>query len=156
MLLYFYSSLFSSSSEQSGIKKNLYSIATFKTVASTCAAKLHTLTHKEGLEIVVMATSKIWFKLHQTSSKYIKIHTQCKLNQVIFGLGQNDSTWRCLHKHVSCSKKKKKINKRLNTHFLWFSTIYSSDTITSWDNLFLITCHQLWVKIEVYSKISIS
>lgn len=94
MLLYFYSSLFSSSSEQSGIKKNLYSIATFKIVASTCAAKLHTLTHKEGLEIVVMATSKIWFKLpvHQTSSKYIKIHTQCKLNQVIFGLGQNDST----------------------------------------------------------------
>lgn len=92
MLLYFYSSLFSSSSEQSGIKKNLYSIATFKTVASTCAAKLHTLTHKEGLEIVVMATSKIWFKLHQTSSKDIKIHTQCKLNQVIFGLGQNDST----------------------------------------------------------------
>lgn len=64
MLLYFYSSLFSSSSEQSGIKKNLYSIATFKTVASTCAAKLHTLTHKEGLEIVVtvIATSTIWFK----------------------------------------------------------------------------------------------
>lgn len=74
------------------MKKNLYSIATFKIVASTCAAKLHTLTHKEELEIVVMATSKIWFKLHQTSSKYIKIHTQCKLNQVIFGLGQNDST----------------------------------------------------------------
>lgn len=156
MLLYFYSSLFSSSSEQSGIKKNLYSIATFKTAASTCAAKLHTLTHREGLEIVVtvIATSTIWFKLHVR--QYIKIQTQCKLNQVIFGLGQNDSTWRCLHKDVSCSKKKKKINKRLNTHFLWFSTIYSSDTITSWDNLFLITCHQLWVKIEVYSKISIS
>lgn len=151
MLLYFYSSLFSSSSEQSGIKK-IYTQLLLLKLSSTCAAKLHTLTHKEGLEIAVMATSKIWFKLHQTSSKYIKI----QLNQVIFGLGQNDSTWRCLHKDVSCSKKKKKINKRLNTHFLWFSTIYSSDTITSWDNLFLITCHQLWVKIEVYSKISIS
>lgn len=90
MLLYFYSSLFSSSSEQSGIKKNIYSIATFKTAASTCAAKLHTLTHKEGLEIVVMATSTIWFKLYVR--QYIKIQTQCKLNQVIFGLGQNDST----------------------------------------------------------------
>lgn len=90
MLLYFYSSLFSSSSEQSGIKKNLYSIATFKTVASTCAAKLHTFTHKEGLENVVIATSTIWFKLHVR--QYIKIQTQCELNQVIFGLGQNDST----------------------------------------------------------------
>lgn len=139
MLLYFYSSLFSSSSEQSGIKKNLYSIATFKTVASTCAAKSHTLTHKEGLEIVVMATSTIWFKLYVR--QYIKIQTQCKLNQVIFGLGQNNSTWRCLHKDVSCSKKKKKSTSSLNTHFLWFPTIYSSDTITSWDNLFLITCH---------------
>lgn len=91
MLLYFYSSLFSSSSEQSGIKK-IYTQLLLLKLASTCAAKLHTLTHKEGLEIVVMATSKIWFKLHQTSSKYIKIHTLCKLNQVIFGLGQNDST----------------------------------------------------------------
>lgn len=89
--MYFNSSFFSSSSEQSGIKKNLYSIATFKTAASTCAAKLHTLTHREGLEIVVtvIATSTIWFKLHVR--QYIKIQTQCKLNQVVFGLGQNDS-----------------------------------------------------------------
>lgn len=85
MLLYFYSSLFSSSSEQSGIKK-IYT----QLLLSTCAAKLHTLTHKEGLEIVVMATSTIWFKLYVR--QYIKIQTQCKLNQVIFGLGQNDST----------------------------------------------------------------
>lgn len=144
MLLYFYSSLFSSSSEQSGIKK-IYTQLLLLKLSSTCAAKLHTLTHKEGLEIVVMATSTIWFKLYVR--QYIKIQTQCKLNQVIFGLGQNDSTWRCLHKDVSCSKKKKKSTSSLNTHFLWFPTIYSSDTITSWDNLFLITCHQLWVKI---------
>lgn len=122
MLLYFYSWLFSSSSEQSGIKKNIYSIATFKTAASTCAAKLHTLTHKEGLEIVVMATSTIWFKLYVR--QYIKIQTQCKLNQVIFGLGQNDSTWRCLHKDVGCSKKKKKINKQFeHTLSLVFNNI---------------------------------